>query len=79
MNLGNFAIFSVTRNGAITVYTERLRINRSSHRRCSLRKDVLKNFAKFTRKHLCQGLFLMKEDLKPATLLKRNCGTDVSL
>ena len=26
---------------------------RSSHWRCSVRKAVLKNFAKFTRKHLC--------------------------
>ena len=26
---------------------------RSSHRRCSVRKGVLRNFAKFTRKHMC--------------------------
>ena len=31
---------------------------RSRHRRCSLRKGVLRNFAKFTGKHLCQSLFL---------------------
>ena len=30
--------------------------NRSSHRRCSIKKGVLKNFAKFTGKHLCQSL-----------------------
>ena len=30
---------------------------RSSHRRCSVGKGVLKNFAKFTGKHLCQSLF----------------------
>ena len=35
--------------------------SRSSHRKCSVKKDVLKNFAKFTGKHLC---------LTPATLLK---------
>ena len=29
----------------------------SSHRRCSVRKDVLGNFVKLTGKHLCQGLF----------------------
>ena len=29
-------------------------------RRCSVRKDVLRNFAKFTRKHLCQSLFFNK-------------------
>ena len=33
---------------------------RSSHRRCSIKKGVLKNFAKFTRKHLCQRLFFDK-------------------
>ena len=29
---------------------------RSSHWRCSVRKVVLRNFAKFTGKHLCQSL-----------------------
>ena len=33
-------------------------LDRSSHRRCSVRKDVLRNFAKLTGKHLCQGLFM---------------------
>ena len=33
---------------------------RSSHRRCSMKKGVLGNFAKFTGKHLCQSLFLKK-------------------
>ena len=47
-------------------------LQKSSHRRCSVRKDVLRNFAKFTGKHLCQGL-------KPATLLKRDSGTGVFL
>ena len=28
-----------------------------SHRRCSIRKGVLRNFAKLTGKHLCQNLF----------------------
>ena len=27
----------------------------SSHQRCSLKKGVLKNFTKFTGKHLCQS------------------------
>ena len=27
---------------------------RNSHRRCSVRKDVLRNIAKFTGKHQCQ-------------------------
>ena len=30
---------------------------RSRHWRCSARKDILRNFAKFTGKHLWQGLF----------------------
>ena len=35
-------------------------ILRSSHHRCSLKKRVLRNFAKFTGKHLCQSLFFNK-------------------
>ena len=34
--------------------------NRSSHRRCSVRKGVLRNFVKFTEKHLCRILFFNK-------------------
>ena len=33
---------------------------RSSHRRCSIRKRVLRNFAKFIGKHLSQSLFFNK-------------------
>ena len=33
---------------------------RSSHRRCSVKKGVLTNFAKFTGKHLWQSFFLNK-------------------
>ena len=46
---------------------------RSSRQRCSVKKGVLRNFEKFTGKHLCQRLFLMKLQalcLRPATLLK---------
>ena len=32
-------------------------INRSSHQRCSIRKGILRNFAKFTGKRLYQSLF----------------------
>ena len=31
--------------------------------RCSMKKGVLRNFAKFTRKHLFQTLFIKKESL----------------
>ena len=34
--------------------------SRSSHRRCSTLKGVVKNFAKFPGKHLCQSLFFYK-------------------
>ena len=44
---------------------------RSSHQRCSLKKGALRNFTKFTGKHLCQSLFFNKvAGLKPETLLK---------
>ena len=44
---------------------------RSSHQRCSIRKGVLRNFATFTGKHLCQVLFYNKVACpEPATLLK---------
>ena len=33
---------------------------RNSHQRCSMKKDILRNFAKFTWKHLCQSLFFNK-------------------
>ena len=33
--------------------------SRSSHQRCSVKTGVLRNFAKFTEKHLCQSLFLL--------------------
>ena len=35
-------------------------LSRSSHQRCSVRKGVLRNFAQFIGKHLCQSLFLIK-------------------
>ena len=35
---------------------------RSSHRRYSVRKGVLRSFAKFTGKHLCQSLSFNKVD-----------------
>ena len=41
-------------------------------RRCSVKKDILRNFSKFTGKHLCQNLFCNKvAGPKPATLLKK--------
>ena len=61
---------------------------RSSHKRCFVRKGVLKNFLKFIGKYLCQSLFLIKLQalcprllfnkviyLRRATLLKGDSGT----
>ena len=53
---------------------------RSSHQRCSMKKGILKNFSKFTGKHLCHSLIfnkvagLMSANLlkiRPATLLNK--------
>ena len=35
-------------------------VGRNSHRRCSVKKGILRNFTKFTEKHLCQSLFFNK-------------------
>ena len=35
---------------------------RSSHQSCSVKKGVLRKFAKFTGKHLCQRLFFNKAE-----------------
>ena len=43
---------------------------RSSHRRCSVEKGVLGNFAKFTGKHLCHRLLFNKvADLRPVLIV----------
>ena len=42
-----------------------------------MKKGVLRNFAKFKGKHLCQSLFFNKVGL--ATLLKKDSGTGVIL
>ena len=42
----------------VMLYQEsNIRINRSSHRRCSTRKDILRNFAKFRKIHVPESLF----------------------
>ena len=44
------------------------------------KKGVLRNFSKFTGKHLCQSLFFNKvAGFKPASLLKIDSGTGVFL
>ena len=39
------------------IVVEKLVKTSSSHRRCSLRKGVLRNFTKFTGKHMCRQLY----------------------
>ena len=47
--------------------TIRNKEHRSSHRKCSVKKNVLRKFAKFTGKHLSQSLFFNKvTGLRPA-------------
>ena len=44
------------------------------------KKNVLKNFAIFTGKHLCSSLFLIElQASRPLTLLQRDSNTDVFL
>ena len=48
-------------------------------RRCSEKKSVFKNLAKFTRKHLCWSLFFNKVvSLRTETLLKKDSNTGIS-
>ena len=42
-----------------------------SHRRCFVKKGVLKNFAKLTGKHLCQSLFLNKVAGRACNFIKK--------
>ena len=45
----------------ISLFCKTSRYNyKSSHRRCSVKKGVLKNCASFTGKHLCWSLFLIE-------------------
>ena len=61
----------------IIINRQRYRSNRPE---LFYKKGVLRNFAKFTRKHPCQSLLFNKfAGLRPATLLKRGSGTSVSL
>ena len=56
----------------ISLNINKSRVTGSSHLRCSVRKDLLRNFSKLTGKCLCQSIFLI--DLsrpEPATLLKK--------
>ena len=47
---------------------EQMSCFRRSHQRCSVKKGVLRNFAKFTGKHLCQSVFFNKLETQKETL-----------
>ena len=67
-----FAYFSYLKTVGPLLRKEVLLRCKSSHPWCSLRKGVLRNFGKFTRKHLCQSLLFNKvAGLRLATLLKK--------
>ena len=55
--MGNFATI---RRSILDVYRSLDTLLRSSQRRCSVKKGVFRNFAKFTGKNLCQSLFFSK-------------------
>ena len=63
----NTILFALRINSSILIWLkywfemgQYLYKQRSSHRRCSVRKGILKNFAKFTGKHQCQSFFFNK-------------------
>ena len=56
LNIANTTRYRTVANVEKICYEE----NWSSPQRSSVRKDVLRNFAKFAGKHLCQSLFLNK-------------------
>ena len=61
---GLYNAFRVQRKGILAERNTGLRLGRRSHRRCCVKKDVIKNLEIFTGKHL-------RESVESATLLKR--------
>ena len=73
-NLGNlFSLCEIFTGNKLVKYVKSFYLS-SSYRRCSARKGVLRNFAKFTGKHLCQSVFFNKvASLRPESLFLQNC------
>ena len=74
---GIFCKLKIIRNHSFSTYAKlaekltSLTSSRSCRPEVFCKKDALRNFAKFTGKHLCKSLFFNKvADLRPATLLK---------
>ena len=55
----------------MTILTRETHVNRSSHRRCSLKTAVLKNFAIFTGKRLCWSFFNKVVGQKARNFIKK--------
>ena len=65
-----FPLITCMKNDRVNNFSRNIYMN--SHQSCSIIKGVLRNFVKFTGKHLCQSLFFNKvAGLNPATLLKK--------
>ena len=69
MSMVRFIIWYFTKCNNFMEIVRMMKI-RSSNRRCSIRKSDLRDFAKFTVKHLCQSLFYKIVGVRSATLLK---------
>ena len=68
----NFLAVILTEIFTFWVHYPKIKLHRTSHRKCSVKKGVIRNFTKFTGKYLCQRLFFNKiEGLRPATLFKK--------
>ena len=46
--------------------------NKSSHQRCSVKKDVLKHFANFKGKYVLESLFKKVANLQACNFIKKN-------
>ena len=65
-------LYLISFNENLTDFNQNMCFYRSSRPEVFYKKVVLRCFAKFTGKHLCQGLFFNKvAGLTPATLLRK--------
>ena len=57
----NFSMFrGIEKKTDLLIQNDDKESKKNPSRRCSLKKGVIRNFTKFTRKHLCQSLFFNK-------------------
>ena len=74
----NLVFIADSRTGFCSELLWKQRLNlRSSHWNSFVKKGVLRNFANFIGKHLCQSLFLIGlQAFRPEALLKRDSNTE---